>query len=390
MTDPATEKIVSARSWLVHMPFKSAISWAGGARTGTTRVIVEIETEGGTKAYGESISLLDYVPEVLNKVVLPAMRGWSVFDTEGFFRLIQGSGYYHHKRAAVMATCAAEMAMWDAIGKIAGQPLYRLFGGAYRKNIEMVCYLFISDPTGLAEAAKAAYAEGYRSFQLKVGLNEAQDIAIVKAVREALGDGVHIRADVNSAWTIGTAKRQLEKLRPYDLAYIEQPLELDDLAGHRHLRQTQSTPVALDESAYTLADVANILKAEAADVLLLDPQEHGGLSPARKCAALAAAWNMPVGLHSGGELGLAQAAYLHLAASCQPMSLAIDTELPYLSDDIISRKFKITDGHLPVPEAPGLGVEVDLDAVSKYEIDHVPQAYLDADRRGWFSTKPAY
>ena len=254
----------------------------------------------------------------------------------------------------------------------------------------MVCYLFISDPLEVAKAAKAAYAEGYRSFKLKVGLNEVQDIAIVRAVREALGDGVHIRADVNSAWTIGTAKRQLEKLRPYDLAYIEQPLELDDLTGHHQLRIGQPTPVALDESAYTLADVANILKAEAADVLLLDPQEQGGLSATRKCAALAEAWNMQIGLHSGGELGLAQAAYLHLAASCQPMSLAIDTELPYLSGDIITEQFKIENGHLPLPEASGLGVEVDLDAIARYEVDHVPPAYLDANRRGWFSTKPAY
>ena len=132
MSELSDEKIVSTRSWLVHMPFTAAISWASGARSGTTRVIVEIETEGGTKGYGESISLLNFVPEVLNKVVLPAMIGWSVFDIEGFFRLILGSGYYHHKRAAVMATSAAEMAMWDAIGKISCQPLYRLFGGAYR------------------------------------------------------------------------------------------------------------------------------------------------------------------------------------------------------------------------------------------------------------------
>ena len=390
MTEPTGERIVRVRSWLVHMPFTEAISWASGARTGSTRVVVEIETEGGTKGYGESISLLDFVPEVLNRVVLPSLVGWPVFDTERFVRVLLGAGYYHHKRALVMALCAAEMAMWDAVGKICGQPLYRLFGGAYRREIEMACYLFIAHPGKIAETACAAQAEGYRSFKVKVGLDPDGDVAIVSALREALGPATHIRADVNGAWTIGTAKRMLEKLRPYDLAYIEQPLELDDLDGHRHLRDSQPTPIALDESAYTVADVANILKAGAADVLLLDPHEQGGLGPARKCLALAEAWNLPTTLHSGGELGLSQAAYLHLAASAPSMMLALDTELPYLSGDILTRSFTIENGHLTVPDAPGLGVEVDLDALERYRVNHVPPAYLDPDRPGWFSTKPAY
>lgn len=393
MTDPAAspaERIVSARAWLIHMPFRAPLLWASGARAGTTRVVVELQTEGGTRGWGESISLLDFVPAVLHRVILPALPGWPVHDTEGFHRYVMGAGYYHHKRAAVMALAAAEMAMWDAVGRIAGQPLHRLWGGAFRRRIEMACYLFADTPERLAAAARAAREAGFRSFKLKIGLDPESDIATVRAVREALGPGVHLRADVNGAWTIGTARRQLEKLRPYDLAYVEQPLELDDLAGHRLLRQVQPVPVALDESAYTLADIANILRAEAADVLLLDPHEQGGLSAARKAAALAEAWNLPATLHSGGELGLSQAAYLHLAAACPALSLALDTELPYLSDDIVTEPFAIMDGHLEVPTGPGLGREVDRSRLDRYAVEAVPQAYLNPARPGWFTTKPAY
>jgi len=123
-----------------------------------------------------------------------------------------------------------------------------------------------------------------------------------KAVRQAVG-GRDLRADVNGAWTPGTARRMLERLRPYDLQYIEQPLELDDLLGHAQLRAVQPVPVALDESAYTLADVSNIVRMAAADVILLDPHEIGGLWQTLKAAAIAEAAGIPVTLHSGGVVG---------------------------------------------------------------------------------------
>jgi L-rhamnonate dehydratase len=116
------------------------------------------------------------------------------------------------------------------------------------------------------------------------------------------------RLDVNGAWTPGTARRQLRKLTEFDPAYVEQPLELDDIAGHAALRRCQSVPIALDESAYTLQDVSNILHAEAADVLLLDRHQTGGLWPVLKAAGIAEARGILVSLYSGAELAISQAA----------------------------------------------------------------------------------
>src|SRR6185369_14787020 len=149
-----------------------------------------------------------------------------------------------------------------------------------------------------------------------------------------LGPDAPLRLDVNGAWTPGTARRQCRKLEPYDPCYIEQPLEHDDLEGHRVLREAQSIPIALDESAYTLNDVGNIVRAGAADVILLDPHESGGLWQCVKAAGIAEAVGIPVTLHCGGELALSQAAYLHLAASIPNMTLAIDNERDYLGGDI--------------------------------------------------------
>ena len=390
LDEPGAERIAAVRSWLVGVPLKAPILWASGERSRVTRLIVEVTTEGGVRGYGETICLLDYIPTVFETVVAPLLPGRSVFDVERLFRHVLGAGYYHHQRAAVYALAAAEMAMWDAAGKIAGQPLHRLWGGAYRRDIEIASYLFISSPEDLARAARADHDAGYRSFKIKIGLDPDQDIALVEAIRAELGPSAHIRADVNGAWTIATARRMLERLRPYDLAYVEQPLELTDLVGHAELRASQPIPIALDESAYTLQDVANIVQRRAADVILLDPHQAGGMKAALKAAALCEGYGIPVGLHSGGELGLSQAAYLHLAAVCPNMMLAIDNELPYLSDDILTTRFRIENGHLSVPEAPGLGVDVDLKALERLSVDRVEGAYLDQTKPDWFPVKPAY
>ncbi|MBK6337105.1 MAG: mandelate racemase/muconate lactonizing enzyme family protein [Betaproteobacteria bacterium] len=287
---------------------------------------------------------------------MPLAIGKGVDQAEHLVRHVLGAGYYHHKRAAVMALCAVEMAMWDALGKHAGLPLHRLWGGAYRSEIDFAAYLFINDTGRVAEAARSFADRGYRSFKLKIGVDEPSDIALTRAVRKAVGDAVPLRVDVNGAWTPGTARRQCAKLAEFDLSYVEQPLELDDLAGHADLRRNQSIPIALDESAYTLADVGNIVRMGAADVILLDPHEAGGLWQCVKAAAVAESVGIPVTLHSGGELGISQAAYLHLAASIpEGWSISIDTEHDYLGDDVIAPASPSTAGGLPSPPAP-LGV----------------------------------
>jgi L-alanine-DL-glutamate epimerase-like enolase superfamily enzyme len=282
------------------------------------------------------------------------------------------------------------MAMWDAFGKACGQPLHRLWGGLWRSKIGIAAYLFSNVAAEVARDARAFQDRGFTTFKLKIGYDEPSDVALTRAVREAIGPDAPLRLDVNGAWTPGTARRQCAKLAPFDPAYVEQPLEMDDLAGHALLRRSTSVPIALDESAYTLNDVGNIVRAEAADVILLDPHEEGSLWQCVKAAAVAESVGIPVTLHCGGELGLSQAAYLHLAASIPNMTLAIDNELDYLGGDVITEPFVIADGTLPVPTAPGLGVEVDLALVERYQVTGITGAYLDPRRPGWFPIKPAY
>jgi L-rhamnonate dehydratase len=382
-------RITRVDHWLVRIPFKEAILWGSGRRSGPTRLIVRIETDAGTVGWGETIALIDTVPAVLANVVAPLAVGYDVANVERFHRHILGAGYYHHKRAAVMAIAAVEMAMWDVVGRRAGLPLHALWGGLWRERVEASAYLFISDLPGLKDAAKAFLDAGHTTFKIKIGLDPGTDIPLVETVREVIGTHA-LRADVNGAWTPGTARRQLAKLAPYDLSYVEQPLELDDLTGHAELRRCQSVPIALDESAYTLADIGNIVRQGAADVVLLDPHEAGGLWQVIKQAAICEAVGIPVTLHSGGELALSQAAYIHLAASIPNMTLAIDTESTYLSGDIARDPPTLHQGGFQVPLEPGLGVEPEIGRIERFAVERIEGAYLDPTKPNWFPVKPAY
>lgn len=373
---------------IVCAPFTETISWGSGARSGTTRLLCKVTTEDGTVGWGETLCLLDTVPAAFRRVADTGI-GYAVSDVERLHRHVLGAGYYHHKRAAVMAIAALEMAMWDALGTRTGEPLWALWGGRWRENVEAAAYTFTRDPAELGKRLAAFVDAGHRTFKVKIGFDAHSDIALAQAAREAIGDA-DLRLDVNGAWTPGTARRQLEKLRPFDPAYVEQPLELDDLSGTAALRTAQPIPIALDESAYTLQDVGNIVRAGAADVVLLDPHQAGGLWQVIKQAAVCEAHGIPVTLHSGAELALSQSAYVQLAAAIPNMSLAIDTERAYLSADISSAPPLLRRGAFSVPEAPGLGVIVDEARVDGLRIDAITGAYLDAARPGWFPVKPAY
>ncbi|MEJ1160561.1 mandelate racemase/muconate lactonizing enzyme family protein [Prosthecomicrobium sp. N25] len=386
--DPAAE-IARIDHWLVRMPFAETIHWGSGARSGTTRLVVRLETRDGGVGWGETISLLDAVPAVFARAVAPLAAGMNVADAERLHRKVLGAGYYHHKRAAVMAIAALEMAMWDALGRRAGLPLHALWGGLWRDRVEASGYIFVSRPSDVRDAAKRFLDAGFSTFKIKIGVSMESDVPLVDAVRSVVGER-DVRADVNGAWTPGTAKRQLARLAPYNLAYVEQPLELDDLQGHADLRRATPVPIALDESAYTLSDVGNIVRLGAADVVLLDPHEAGGCWQVVKQAAICEAVGIPVTLHSGGELALSQAAYVHLAAALPNMTLAIDTEQTYLAGDIAPNGPRLDRGAFPVPQAPGLGVDPDVGLLERYRVDGISGAYLDPARPDWFPVKPLY
>lgn len=382
--------ITEIRHWIVHVPLKTPLEWASGTRTGSTRLICELTTAGGIKGYGETICLLDFVPVVFEKVVQPLAIGRRITDVERLHRHAEGAGYYHHKRALFFSLSAIEMAMWDALGKQTGMPLHQLWGGLYRSKIELCAYVYITDPNKVAIELKDYQAKGFRSFKLKIGMNPEQDVALVSTARTTLGPSVNLRVDPNGAWTPATARRMIERFRPFDLQYLEQPLPVEDYAGLAELRRHSPIPICVDEGAYTQQETMQLIRQGAADVVLVDPHETGGLWQCIKTGAVAEAAGIHIGMHSGGELGLTQAAYLHLAASMPNATIAIDTIYQHHEDDILTERIKFENGTAAVPNGSGLGVEVDERKLKKYETNQILGAYLNSENPDWFAEKPAY
>lgn len=380
-------RVCEVTGTLVRVPFSIPVEWASGTRRATTRLVARLMAEDGTIGWGETQCLIDTTPAAFAAAARIA-EGRDVRDVEGFHRAVMAAGYYHHARAAVFAIAAVEMAMWDALGRATDQPLWALWGGRWRDRVEATGYVFAADPVKARRQLRHHADAGHTAFKVKIGMGAESDIALAEAAREEIG-AASLRLDVNGAWTRGTARRQLDRLHPFAPDWVEQPLELSDLAGHAELRRNQPIPIVLDESAYTLTDAAAILSADAADALLIDPHQAGGLWQAIKIAGAAEAFGLPVGLHSGGELAISQAAYVHLAAAIPNVTLPIDTERAWLGADLSAAPPALTDGGFAVPEGPGLGIEVDEHRIEALRVDAIEGAY-EMPPGAAVPTKPAY
>ncbi|MCY4582604.1 MAG: mandelate racemase/muconate lactonizing enzyme family protein, partial [Chloroflexi bacterium] len=183
------------------------------------------------------------------------------------------------------ATCNAlrfglETAAFDAMGKNAGRPVTDLLGGVIDWT-PIVGLLDFLPPDGAAEQARAAVEEGYECVKASLGARDAEtDIEIVRAVRLAIGDDVALRADVDEGWTAERAIHTLERLAPFNLDFVEQPVIAEDMSGLARIRSVSPVPIAADEAVGVMRDAVRVVEAEAADVLVVKAAQAGGIRAA--------------------------------------------------------------------------------------------------------------
>lgn len=349
-----------------------AYRWAFGVKENAAAVLVRLTTREGYVGWGEATCLFHpamparLLAEAIESMA-PLLIGQRVTDVERFLAGAYNTLGWHFARGfGNYAISGLEMAMWDLIGRAAGLPLCDLFGGRCRDRIEVMYFVYRDEPEQMCAEAVRAVADGYRCIYAKVGLSMDDDVELVRALRAAIGDDVTLRVDANEAWSSGTAVRVIDALEPCRLEFVEQPVMAQDLAGLASVRRRVTTPICADQAARTPHAVLDVIRADAADLISLCPGDAGGLTSARKCAAIAEAAGVPCFIHSNIELGIATAAHLHLAASLPHCHFASQTEYQFIADDVLTERLAIVDGCFAVPTGPGLGVEVDEDRVRRY------------------------
>ena len=207
---------------------------------------------------------------------------------------------------------------------------------------------------------------GFTTLKTKAGRDPQEDLTMVRGVRDAVGDKLKLRIDPNQGYEPQVAFDLAKDLEPYCLEYFEQPVPKFEIAAAAEIRARTSTPVGLNESVTTLDMVLEIIGQGAADVLLPDTYQCGGILGVKKVAALAEAAGIPCVMHCSHDLGPKTAAMLHIVVSSPIFTMANDCTYYGLVDDVLTRPFQIERGHMCVPESPGLGVAVSPAKLEQY------------------------
>jgi L-Ala-D/L-Glu epimerase len=357
-------KITQVHALRVRIPQKPPIApYQNRYRAGTSKesLLIRLETDTGLAGWGETPD--DWINKSFEGTPEDPLRGAVIgrdpFDVEA---------WYAENTLGTYLASGVEMAMWDLIGKAARQPLYRLLGGAIRKRIELAACMGIR-PYDEAKAIARGYLEqGFTTLKTKAGRRAEEDLDMVRGIRDGVGDRLKLRIDPNMGYTPEVAFALAHDLEKYHLEYLEQPMPFSCIAESARLRRSTTTPLALNESVTTPEITLQILQLRAADVLLPDTYQCGGILGVKKVAALCEAAGVPCVFHCAHDLGLKTAAMLHVVASTPNFPLANDCTYYGLEDDIITPLHKIERGTMPVPEGPGLGVQVDEARVAKYRL----------------------
>ncbi len=335
-------------------------------------LLVHIDTDEGITGIGESPADIGFFGQTLESIQYavddylgPQLIGKDPINREYLMDLIN---FREHSSAK----SGIDLALYDLIGKALNVPVSTLLGGTHRRRIPVAIEIAGGTPDDMAAECVKYMRKGVRAFKPKIGSVPDKDADRLRAIREAVGPGVSMRADANRGYSPKEAVELCRLAEKYDvgLELLEQPVEAFDLQGMAYVRQAVGTLIEADESCYTIHDAMQIIRHEAADVLNIKIAKAGGLSNAKKIAALAESAGLQCVLGTAFGIGPKIAAKLHLAASTLGLIDAVEfTELglhgPQLKgdmDSLLSLPLD-EDGCLPVPAGAGLGVELDTDKI---------------------------
>lgn len=335
--------------------------------------IVIVKTEDGVEGYGEACPELPWTGEdqascihFIQHYFTPALLGRDARRITEVVRvmdkLVARNEY---------AKAAVEMALWDIAGKVAKAPLYDLWGGRVRDAVK-IKFVVSGAPDHAAELAQKALVVGFRNIKIKTGLGLAQDLARVKAVRDAIGDDVPLGIDSNQGWTIAETMRALPILEDQGITFIEQPFSRNPLEAMLNLARATRIPIVAHEAMFSREDALRLAASRAVAVFAITPPTHGSYVATRDILGIAEAAAIPCLLGSTIELGIASAFMAHIGASSPSFDGTVPSDIVgqfYHDRDIVTERLAFAEGAVTPPSGPGLGVSLDWDAIKAFRVD---------------------
>jgi L-alanine-DL-glutamate epimerase-like enolase superfamily enzyme len=365
-------KIASIETIPLRIPFTTGGQSAGGVWGSkdlqvVDSLVVKVTADDGTVGWGETFGFtaIPAVKLVIDTILAPdvigrdvTMREKLMFDLQKKFHIFGRSG------AFIYGLSAIDIALWDIAGKAANKPIYQLLGGSEATSLATYASLIrYGDPELVRRNVRRAVDSGYKYLKL-----HEVDVECVRAAREAAGPDIEITLDVNCPWTVREALDMAEKLRPFNLRWLEEPVwPPENYAGLATVRKQGGIPVAAGENASTLMDFQHLLEAGAVDFIQPSPAKMGGITELQKVYALANAHNVTVMVHTFYD-GPGLLASVHASAALGGAKSIVewryfDLEAQLYGDAIIPK-----EGRIQVPQGPGLGLEPNLDVIRDYRI----------------------
>jgi L-rhamnonate dehydratase len=341
-------------------------------------LVVEIFTDDGLLGIGNAALAPPLVKQTIDLYLKPLLIHQNPWDIEFLWQhMYRKTMAFGRKGIAMAAISALDIALWDILGKSAKQPVYRLLGGRTKPRIPVYASrLYSVELNQLAAEAKRYKDEGYQAMKLRFGWGPTDgaagmqhNLALVRTVREAVGDGIDVMADAYMGWTLDYAKRMLPLLEPFHLRWLEEPVIPDDIHGYAELKAYGRVPIAGGEHEFTVYGFRDLLETRAVDYIQFDTNRVGGITQARKISALAEAYSVPVIPHAGQMHNY----HVVMASLNSPMAeyfpivdVEVGNELFWY---IFDGEPRAKDGFIDLDEnVPGLGLSIHPRAFEDFEV----------------------
>jgi glucarate dehydratase len=362
-------KVTNLDATIVSVPYRRRETSSLVQRDGVTDIIVKLTTDSGLIGWGESCSgaNVESVREAIMSAV-PIVVGRSPWNRDAIAHdFFEVAHWEYRAPTANFAFAGIDMALWDLCGKHTGQPLCNLLGGVQRPSVNYFCYLPRTSIEEMREEAERGVAAGYSVFYLKVGVDFAIDVEMVRALRALIGPSRKIRLDANGAWTVSEATRNLGALAKFDIDFVEQPVWPDPLRNMIELRPRVSMAVCANEGLWSVANAWEVIRERAADTLCFSPFWVGTLHHFVRLAWAAHYEGLTVCKHTHGELGIVAAALQQACLTLPNLTDGNQQVAAMMTDDIITGTLPLaTSPDWAATFAPGLGVDVDEAKVATY------------------------